>query len=253
MLKMLPLALPCALALLLTLSAQASAQDAAKDLGGEGSSNEGVIAESTHVDADADAVDSDESDGGSNALIRQGKKASAEVFVDYNTFTSKREYFNTTAFGVRGYWFNTPDIKLGLSVAAEQFVYDTDLKYKNQSSPVAGFTFDDINRHGSAVRYAAESQFFVSDSVQASFSLFGANGKTEKKDSIKAETYTRSGLTFNLGNQWSWEKYTFRWDWLSLTYNFAFKVGSQNVASAYPSNKNGGMIVLSALAFGAEW
>ncbi|RYZ69949.1 MAG: hypothetical protein EOP09_06820 [Proteobacteria bacterium] len=190
-------------------------------------------------------------DVGSSTLARASKKSAVEAFVDYSFYSSRTQSFNPLALGIRGYWFHTPVLKYGFSLASEQFVFNSD---RVATVSVTGdSTFRDVDLKGTAIRYAAHAQYFVSDTVHTDFSLFGTNGKTEKKDDLKGQNYSRSGLTIALGNQWSWDRYSFRWDWLTLTYNFNFDIGSENVLDRHPSNQLGGMFIVSGLAFGAEF
>ena len=102
-------------------------------------------------------------------------------------------------------------------------------------------------------RLLAYYRLSLSDWQGTSLLLSTATGKTEKDHGIDSEDYSRTGMTVALGNQWSWEDVTFSWNWLSLTYNFSAKIGGTNLLDKYPSNKSGGMVLVSGLGFGAEW
>lgn len=200
-----------------------------------------------------------EDDPNSSDAMRETKTYSAEFFLDYGTFVADQEDLSVFAYGMKGYWFSYRDLKLGASVAVEQFQLNDDESDVVTTIPSPGATPvkrlvpRNIDIEGTAARFGLHAQYFVENSMNAQFSLFVATGKTEKEDGRKAEDYSRSGISLALGNQWSWEDVTFSWNWLSLTYNFSAKMGGTNLLDKYPSNKSGGMILVSGLGFGAEW
>ncbi len=206
------------------------------------------------VDDKAQEAEEDEADSETTAsfITRQSRAKSVEIFVDYNTFQGNKEYFTPVAYGVKGYIFHTSDIKLGLSVAGEDVYYGFDKKYLD---PATGnrLRFKNIKRQGTAFRYAAHGQYFANDTTNIGLSVFGSSGILAKGKGFEKDYYARTGISLSLGNQWSWKEYTISLNWLSLTYNANLRVGGQNLLSDYPSNRNGGMIILSGLSFGEEW
>jgi hypothetical protein len=203
--------------------------------------------DSKETDSDGNAT---EDDSDLSYIIRQSKTKSAEVFVEYNTFRAGKEYFTPVAYGVRGFLFKSADVKYGLSLAGEKLYYGFD--EKNRQS-VGSFTYENVKRTGSALRLAAHTQYFFDNSLNIGVSVFGASGQMNSGDGYGDDYYSRTGFSVGFGNQWSWQDYTVGFNWLTLTYNTTLKVGGDNLLHYYPSNKNGGMIVLSALSFGAEW
>lgn len=215
-------------------------------------SGTGVIGEVKKTDDEpsvAVEADEEEDDPNSSDAIRSQKTYGAEFFVDYSTFVTDQEDFSPFAYGLKGYWFYDRDLKLGASLAVEQFQLNDD-----ESDNIGGRLVErNIDLEGTAVRFGLHAQYFVENSLNAQFSLFGATGKSEKENGVDSQFYGRSGLTVALGNQWSWDDVTFSWNWLSLTYNFSAKIGGINLLDKYPSNKSGGMVLVSGLGFGAEW
>lgn len=259
--KILNFALPSALLLSTAVHAQgrhyaegATEETAEEEAPAEGANPQEAPApaeenlESKDVDADAAASDDDDSD--MSYIIRQSKSKSAEVFVDYNTFRAGKEYFTPVAYGVRGYLFQNGDVKYGLSLAGEKLYYGFD---KKNRQTVGSFTYENVKRTGTALRLAAHGQYFFDNSLNIGVSVFGASGQINSGDGYGDDYYSRTGFSVGFGNQWSWQDYTVGFNWLTLTYNTTLKVGGDNLLHYYPSNKNGGMIVLSALSFGAEW
>ncbi len=219
----------------------------------------GLIGDVQKVDPEAVAVDSEatteataeeEDDANSSDALRGKRSQGAEFFVDYSTFVTDQEDFSPLAYGLRYWHFQDRDLKLGASLAVERFQWNDD-----ESDVVQGTQLRkrNIDVEGSAVRFGVHAQYFVENSLNAQLSLFGSAGKTEKDAGSDSQFYGRSGLTVNLGNQWSWEDFTLSWNWLSLTYNTTAKIGSTNLLKEYPSNRSGGMVLLAGLGFGAEW
>ena len=205
--------------------------------------------EGTTVDAENEAEEGDGNEE-SSFILRQSKKTAAEAFVDYNTFQGDKEYFTPVAYGVKAYCFHKPDMKFGLSLAMEQLYFGFDQKILQ--SP-GNFNFQNVKRNGSAIRLGAHSQFFLSDTLNIEASVFGASGTMKAGNGFIEDYYSRTGIAVAFGNQWSWRDYTFGLDWLTLTYNTTLKIGGAKIMDRYPSNRNGGMIVLSALSFGMAW
>ena len=195
--------------------------------------------------------DSESQDSNMSFITRQTRSKSVEVFVDYNTFLGNKEYFTPVAYGVKGYMFHTSDIKFGLSLAGEKIYFGFDRKF---SDPATGrLRFENVTREGSAFRYAAHGQYFASDTTNVSLSVFGASGVMNQSKTFARDYYSRTGLSIALGNQWSWKDYTVSLNWLTISYNTSLKVGGENILERFPSNRNGGMILLSGLSFGQEW
>lgn len=195
-----------------------------------------------------------EEDPFSSDAIRAKRTQAVELFVDYSTFVTDQEDFSPLAYGLKGYLFHDRDLKYGVSVAVENFQLNDDESDVIVTAPAGDrIRQRNIDIEGTAVRFGVHAQYFVENSMNAQISLFGASGKTEKDGGIEAQYYGRTGMTLALGNQWSWEDFTLSWNWLSLTYNFSAKVGGMNLLKEYPSNRSGGMVLLSGLGFGAEW
>lgn len=199
-------------------------------------------------------VEDEEDDPNSSDAIRTRRSQSVEVFADYSTFVTDQEDFSPVAYGVKYYQFLDSDFKIGGSIAYEQFqLNDDESDVIVTAAPGERVRERNIDIEGSAIRFAVHGQYFVENSMNAQISIFGATGETEKEGPNDSQYYGRSGLSLSLGNQWSWESFTLSWNWLSLTYNFNAKIGGTNLLTKYPSNRSGGMILLSGLGIGAEW
>jgi hypothetical protein len=205
--------------------------------------------EKTDAENETEEVEGDD-DTEYSYILRQSHKTAAELFIDYNTFQGDKEYFTPVAYGVKAYCFHNSDMKFGLSLAMEQLYFGFDKKILQAPG---NFDFQNVKRKGTGVRIGAHSQFFLSNSLNIEASIFGASGSLKSGDGFVEDYYSRTGLTVAFGNQWSWRDYTFGLDWLTLTYNTTLRVGGENLLDHYPSNRNGGMIVLSALSFGMAW
>ena len=204
--------------------------------------------------SEGEQEDEGEDDPFSSDAIRSKRTSSVELFVDYSTFVTDQEDFSPLGYGLKGYFFQDSDLKYGVSVAVESFQLNDNESDVIVTNP-AGDRIQqrNIDIEGTAVRFGLHAQYFVENSMNVQFSLFGATGRTEKDGGIKAQYYGRTGVTLALGNQWSWEDFTLSWNWLSLSYHLSAKVGGIDLLSEYPSNRSGGMVVLSGLGFGAEW